>query len=96
MHVHNGHYPEKETEGRNAAPKKGKEPVAEDRLSLWPDVERRWGNMTDRPIESYIKEIRRVIGDGETIYLTETYSRKLRKILEEIENKFKVKSEMEG
>lgn len=45
--------------------------------------------MANRPIESYIKEIRRVIGDGETIYLTETYSRKLRKILEEMESRFK-------
>lgn len=47
--------------------------------------------MINRPIESYIKEIRRVLGDGETIYLDETFTRKLRTILEEIESKFKVR-----
>ncbi len=45
--------------------------------------------MSNRPIESYIREIEeKVLGDGKTIYLDETYSAKLRKILKEIKDKF--------
>ena len=42
----------------------------------------------DRPIESYIQEIEKVIGNEGRIYLDEIYADKLRRILKEIVNKF--------
>ena len=44
-----------------------------------------------RPLESYLDELTRVLGDGEfteTVWLDETRARKARKIIEEIRNKF--------
>lgn len=41
-----------------------------------------------RPLESYLDELTKVLGDGETIWLDETRARKARKIIEEIRNKF--------
>ncbi len=42
----------------------------------------------DRHLESYIKEIEKSIGQGTTIHLDETYTRKLRKILSEMIERF--------
>lgn len=42
----------------------------------------------DRPIESYVKEIEKTIGNGKTIYLDEVYTNKLRTILKQIVDKF--------
>ena len=42
----------------------------------------------DRPIESYIREIEKTIGDGDRIYLDELYAKKLRTILKQIVDKF--------
>ena len=45
-------------------------------------------NKFDRPIENYIREIEKTIGDGKTIWLDEVYTDKLRRILKEIVDKF--------
>lgn len=45
-------------------------------------------NDLDRPIESYIREIEKTIGDGKTIWLDEVYTDKLRRILKQIVDKF--------
>lgn len=42
----------------------------------------------DRPIESYIREIEKTIGNGDRIYLDELYAKKLRTILKQIVDKF--------
>ncbi len=42
----------------------------------------------DRHLESYIKEIEKTIGQGITIHLNETYTKKLRKILSEMIERF--------
>lgn len=42
----------------------------------------------ERHLESYIKEIEKTTGHGKTIYLDETYTKKLRKILSEMIERF--------
>lgn len=44
--------------------------------------------MANRPLKSYIREIERVIGNRETIYLDEIYAEKLRSILAQMEEHF--------
>ena len=41
-----------------------------------------------RTVESYTREINKVLGDKETVWLDETDLNKVRKILSEIDNKF--------
>lgn len=44
--------------------------------------------MANRPLKSYIREIERVIGSRETIYLDEVYAKKLKSILAQMEEHF--------
>lgn len=41
-----------------------------------------------RPLESYLDELTKVLGDGKTIWLDETRTRKARRVIEEIRNRF--------
>lgn len=44
--------------------------------------------MKNRPLESYIKEINKVLGDRESIWLRDIDLQKIRKILQAIQDKF--------